>query len=97
LLPRLFTAAGDAAAILMSAQRRLAATVLGSATSTMAIAVGISPTRAVAPVDDIRAANFITYNPADDGANRPGDDGSHAGANADAFHFAGLRAKRRSQ
>jgi hypothetical protein len=63
----------------------------------MAIAIGVSPTRAVTPVNKIRAANFITHNPADDGANGPGDNGSHAGADADAFHFAGLGAKRRRQ
>jgi hypothetical protein len=63
----------------------------------MAMTVGVSPTRAVAPVYEVRTANFITHNPADDGADGPGDDGSHACADADAFHFAGLRAKRRSQ
>jgi len=63
----------------------------------MAIAIGVSPTRAVAPVYDIRAANFITHNSADDGANGPGNNCSHAGADADAFHFASLRAERHSQ
>ena len=57
----------------------------------MAIAVGVSPTRAIAPVYEVRAPNFITYNSPDDGADRTGYDGSYAGADADAFNFASRR------
>src|SRR5262245_48055579 len=59
--------------------------VPGSATPTMAIAVAVSPTRAIAPVYQVRAADLIAHNPTDYGADRSRHDGSHARADADAF------------
>jgi hypothetical protein len=71
--------------------------VLGSAPPTMAIAVGVSPTRTIAPVYKVRAADFITHDAADDGTDRSRDDGSDARTDADAFDFASLGGKRRSK
>jgi len=68
--------------------------VLGSAPPTMAIAVGVSPTRTIAPVYKVRAADFITHDAADDGTDRSRDDGSDARTDADAFDFASLGGKR---
>src|SRR5262245_41079121 len=63
----------------------------------MAIAVGGSPTRTIAPVYKVRAADFITHDAADDGTDRSRDDGSDARADANTFDFASLGGKRRSK
>jgi hypothetical protein len=60
----------------------------------MTITPVVSPTRAVAPANDVRAANLIADNSANDGAYRPGNDGSNPGADADALYFASLGRKR---
>jgi hypothetical protein len=61
---------------------------------TMAMTVVVTPTRAITPVDDIWSTNFVTDNPADNGADRPRDDGANACADADAFDLTGFGGRR---
>ena len=56
----------------------------------MSITPLVAPTRAVAPADKVRPANLIANHPADDGADWPGNDGTHTRANAYPFHLASM-------
>src|SRR5262245_2020792 len=62
---------------------------------TMAITPVVMPTRAVAPVHDVRAANFVADDSTNDCAYWPCDDGTNASADTNALHLASLGRERR--
>jgi hypothetical protein len=60
----------------------------------MTITAVVTPTRAIAPIDDVGPANFITDNSANNGAYRSSNNGANTCADTDAFHLTSLGRKR---